>query len=81
MFCPSKKREYLSKQEAEEALIQHHIQFDFSPGQGPVNVYRCDRCEAWHFTSKGETASILNDPDVKKRIAREKLGSGWNFKN
>ncbi len=79
MSCPTHKRDYLSKQEAEEALIEHHIRFDFPPGQGPVNVYQCDFCEAWHFTSKGEKATILNDPKVKQRIERGKLGSKWGF--
>lgn len=77
MFCSTNKREYLSKEEAEEALIQYHIRYSFPKGQGPVNVYQCHLCEAWHFTSKGDMADILTDPEVKKRIAKERLGAGW----
>ncbi len=80
MTCISNKRTYLSKEQAEEALIEHHIHFDHSEGQGPVNFYPCGLCNGWHFTSKGPVAGILKSGEVKKRITREKLARDWERK-
>ena len=80
MVCPSHKRSYLSKGEAEEALVQHHIHFHHGEGQGPLNVYECEHCGCWHFTSKGPTAEVLKSDAARRRIQRERTASDWERK-
>ena len=80
MVCPSKKRSYLSKEEAEEALVQHHIQFYHKEGQGPLDVYECEYCGSWHFTSKGPISGVLTSDTVKRRIQKERIAMDWERK-
>ena len=78
--CISGKRLYADKQLAEEALIQHHIRNEFSNHQGPINVYQCEECGNWHFTSKGNKNILLDDEEVVKRIGKERLAFQWERK-
>lgn len=80
MSCPSHKRAYLSREQAEEALIQHHIHFHHRESEGPVNVYQCEYCGNWHFTSKGTMASVLQEEEVKDRIRKERIAADWERK-
>jgi hypothetical protein len=57
--CPSGKVSYQSRALAEDALIDSWIRNNFSPGQGPVDVYTCDDCGDFHFTSKGNMNARL----------------------
>lgn len=78
MFCPvSKKVIYQTDELALEALIQHHIRNFHQQGRGPKNIYLCDHCGLWHFTSKGEPHPELESSDVKERIKKEQLGEYW----
>ena len=78
MFCPvSKKVSYPDEALALEALIQHHIRNFHDSGRGPVNIYQCDHCGDWHFTSKAERHPDLDSPEVMQRIQRERLGDHW----
>lgn len=54
MKCRSGKNSYSTKSLAETALIDIHIYRNFPPDQGPQNVYKCDYCGEWHFTSKSQ---------------------------
>ncbi len=74
--CTTGKRSYSDSTLALEALIQHHIINDYGPLQGPRNVYQCDYCSNWHFTSQG-LQSPLEDPDIKSRIQKERLANQW----
>lgn len=80
MRCSSGKRAFDSVVLAEEALIQHHIMNDYKIGEGPINVYECQECGNWHFTSKGPESELFNDPDVIKRINVERRAFLWEQK-
>jgi len=55
MSCPSKKNQYVTNVLAETALIDIHINRNFSEDQGPQNIYQCQFCGDWHLTSKSPT--------------------------
>ena len=69
------KREFQTKTEAEEALIQSHIIFT-SPA---VNYYECDRCGQYHLTSKGERNPLLDDKEIQQKIKREQQTREWGY--
>ena len=75
MRCSSGKICYDSEAIALEALLQNHAKNNYAPGQGPVNVYMCDICHTFHFTSKGEPHSILEEE--KDRIKRLREAGYW----
>jgi len=76
--CSSHKVCYDSKEIAEEALLQNHAKNNYAKGQGPVNVYLCDMCGCYHFTSKGEINPLLNSQ--KGRIDKLREASYWEDK-
>lgn len=78
--CVSGKRSYASQNIALEALIQNRIRNKYVEGQGPVNVYACEECGQWHFTSRGNMATKLNDPEVRRRIDLEGEAFDWEQK-
>ena len=80
--CSSGKRGFNAQTIAEEALIQHHIRNDYQQNEGPINVYVCDDCGQWHFTSKGEINDLLQDFEVIQRIKKERQAFFWerNFR-
>ena len=81
MFCPvTKKISYLNKDLAEDALINNHERRHHNPGAGPVNVYQCEHCGDWHFTSKGELNSKLKEAIDSKRIDRSREANYWEGK-
>ncbi|TRX48925.1 hypothetical protein FNH22_28220 [Fulvivirga sp. M361] len=80
MSCPSHKRAYVSREQSEEALIQHHIHFHHGENNGPTNVYQCDHCGGWHFTSKAPLAAILQEEETQKRIKKERIAADWERK-
>ncbi len=57
---------------AEDALIDAWIRNNHSPGNGPVNVYQCEDCGNFHFTSKGEMNERLKEEWNKGSIARSR---------
>lgn len=75
--CTSGKRSFESEQLAEEALIQNHIRNEYRAGQGPINIYECDECGCWHFTSKGMKHDLFNDEEVIHRINAERRAFHW----
>lgn len=77
--CISGKRCFDDEGIASEALVQHHILNEYSANQGPRNVYQCEECGNWHFTSKSKN-SLLDDPDISKRIKKEREASQWERK-
>lgn len=78
--CTSGKRSFGALQLAEEALIQHHVRNDYKDGEGPVNVYQCDDCNEWHFTSKGSKHELFWDSEIQKRIKSERRAFQWEQK-
>ena len=77
MKCSSGKKCFEDEFLATEALIQNHVINDHTFGAGPINVYECDMCGYWHFTSKGVRHEVLDDPDLRDRIKREREGHFW----
>jgi hypothetical protein len=73
--CSTGKRAYLSESMAEDALLEAHIRSEFAKGQGPVAVYQCNECGAFHLTSKGtlnpRLAKSLNDGTIGKMRAAQ----------
>lgn len=76
-ICSSGKNFYHTIEEAEEALILHLGSHQYAQGTGPVNVYPCDFCEGYHFTSKGAAHPMLDNQKVKTRIAKLRQASDW----
>ena len=68
--CPSGKRIYVSQTLAEDALIDAWIRSAHKPGNGPVNVYLCEDCGNFHFTSKGNMNTRLKAELDSGQIAR-----------
>ncbi|MEM6831684.1 MAG: hypothetical protein AAGA66_09710 [Bacteroidota bacterium] len=77
MKCVTGKIGYRTEELAKEALIQNHIRRSHRDGSGPINVYQCNECGEWHFTSKGDTADFLTDKEVMERIKREQRALDW----
>lgn len=75
--CRSGKRAFDTVELANEALINNHIVNDYKKDEGPLNVYQCEDCGLWHFTSRGPKSDLLNDDEVVERIKRERLATYW----
>jgi hypothetical protein len=71
MGCVTGKRQYDTQSQAEEALIETRGRFVFREGSGPIDVYQCDDCGYWHFTSKGTVSDLLKKADTKKQGTRK----------
>ena len=77
MKCSTGKNAYESEEMATEALIQNYVIHNHRSGSGPINIYQCNDCNLWHFTSKGETAEFLKDQKVRQRIKKEQRAHDW----
>ncbi|MEN8251919.1 MAG: hypothetical protein ABFS32_23565 [Bacteroidota bacterium] len=73
MQCSSGKNSYYTEDEAQEALIRSQIRFSKSA----INYYYCIDCGQYHLTSTGPPSIILNDPEIIKRIEKEKQAQDW----
>lgn len=78
--CATNKQCYDSREIAEEALIQNRIRYNHGSDTGPINVYLCDICGSYHFTSKGEKSEVLKSNGVKKKIDLQKEANHWESK-
>lgn len=77
MGCPTGKTSFHTEELALEALIQNHIRFQHRKGAGPQNIYQCDDCDDWHFTSRLPSHPSLLDPETQKRIVEESRAKDW----
>lgn len=75
--CNSGKRGFQTYENAVEALLAARTRFECRDGQGPISVYKCDECGAYHLTSKG----VINEELRKKlddgSIARQRRAENW----
>lgn len=71
---------YDSEHQAEQALLSARARFPVSSGTGPVAVYRCNYCECYHLTSKGEESYLLRSEDTKRKIDLEREAFYWESK-
>jgi hypothetical protein len=78
--CSTGKRLYLNEQLAEDALIEAHIHFEYRTGSGPVAVYKCEDCGAYHLTSKGAMSVRLSTQLADGSIQKQKEAGRWNDK-
>lgn len=76
MKCQTGKVSYDNEQIALEALVQNRIRNNHSEGSGPTNIYRCEDCGTFHFTSRGPMNEALN---TEENLARMKLGNQAGF--
>ncbi len=77
--CPTGKRVYLTESLAEDALIDAHSRAPFA-GTGPVNIYRCEDCGYYHFTSKGKMSEKLAQQIASGKIKRQQEANQWTNK-
>jgi hypothetical protein len=75
--CVTNKKVYLTETLAEEALIGAHTAFNYSNGNGPVAVYRCDDCGQYHLTSRGPMNQKLRQMLSEGTIARQQEADAW----
>jgi hypothetical protein len=74
--CPTGKRVYLTETLAEDALIDAHSRNNYA-GTGPINIYKCEDCGHFHFTSKGKMNEKLAQQIASGKIKREQEASQW----
>jgi hypothetical protein len=78
MACSTHKYEYISKDLAEDALLDQHIYKGFEVHQGPQNVYECDICGAWHMTSKSDLRNERLQGEMDSgELKRKQRASNW----
>ena len=77
MTCPTHKRCYLSREMAEQALLENRSRNYYAENDGPINVYECDICGYFHFTSKGEKSDILKSNEAIEKIDKSREASYW----
>jgi len=75
--CVSGKRGYVSKELAEEALIEAHTHFNYPPDRGPVAVYICEDCGNYHLTSQGPMNKKLAESLEDGKIKLQKEAHHW----
>ncbi len=73
MKCISGKNGYYSESEVQEALVRSHIRFQ----DAAKNYYLCDDCNEYHLTSQSNQHPLLADPEVQKRIKKERSEQEW----
>jgi hypothetical protein len=71
--CPTGKVIYTSMSLAEDALIDFWSRNHIKPGGGPVNIYQCNDCGNFHFTSQGTMNDRLKVEWDAGRIAKQRL--------
>ena len=71
--CTTGKVCFLNKEDAEEELLINRAKYR----NGPVNIYECQICGNYHFTSKGEMHSGLLTGKNKDKINRESEAQYW----
>lgn len=75
--CITGKRMYSSLEIAEDALIEAWTRYDYAPNNGPIAVYNCTDCGAFHLTSKGIMNEKLFRYIKEGKIDRQKEADRW----
>jgi hypothetical protein len=78
--CSSHKKVYATKEIAEDALIEAHIQFAYANGSGPISVYQCEDCNYYHLSSKGQINNKLAEYLKEGKIQKQKEANWWTDK-
>ena len=81
MHCPiTRKRSFQDESTALEALVNNHSRNFHDVEAGPRNIYACQHCGNWHFTSKGEVHPFLTDEENKSQMKADRLAWHWERK-
>ena len=75
--CSTGKKVYYTKQDAEDALIEAWERNTYRLGGGPINVYQCQDCHFYHWTSQGQMNERLNHALNDGSIARAREANRW----
>ncbi len=75
--CITQKKMFDTKEMAEDVLLKTRSKFDYTTGNGPVNVYKCDDCGYFHLTSKGPMNERLSKYIADGKLARDKEANRW----
>jgi hypothetical protein len=78
--CPSGKRFFTTLTQAEDALLEAHIVYEYKSGQGPVAVYKCEDCGYYHFTSRGPMNERLQQAFQSGQLQVWQRAQKWNQK-
>jgi hypothetical protein len=78
--CPSGKRLFTTLTQAEDALLETHIVYEYKSGQGPVAVYKCEDCGYYHFTSRGPMNERLQQALQSGQLQVWQRAQKWNQK-
>jgi hypothetical protein len=77
MNCISQKKTYPTASQAEDALIDAQIRYDYTSGNGPVAIYKCVDCGQYHLTSKGPVNERLAKLIEQGKIKSQKEANRW----
>lgn len=80
MKCITRKKNYPTREIAEDALIDAWIAFDYERRNGPVAVYQCEDCGEFHLTSSGPMNARLAEAIASGFIKRQKEANQWTNK-
>ena len=75
--CVSNKKAYQTKEIAEDALIDTHMNFEFRAGDGPIAVYLCEDCGYYHFTSRAPMNQRLSDMIKSGKVNKQREANAW----
>jgi hypothetical protein len=75
--CITGKRTFSTAEQAEGALLEAYMRFDYAEGRGPVAIYRCDDCGEFHLTSKGPMNEKLSVYLASSKLKRDKQAHEW----
>jgi hypothetical protein len=78
--CGGGKKSYVTRELAEEALIEAHTRYDFGRTSGPVGVYLCEDCGHFHLTSQGPMNQKLAEFLRTGQIQKSKEALKWEEK-
>lgn len=80
MECTTRKICYITKDQAEQALLGTRARYSSAANPGPVAVYRCPLCECYHLTSKGDESDVLRSADSQRKIDLQREAYYWEGK-
>ncbi len=78
--CVSGKTIYQARELAEQALIEAWIRNHYREGSGPVNIYPCEDCKRYHFTSQGMMNTTLKKALEDGIIEKRRNSADWERK-
>ena len=78
--CPTHKKVFLTHDQAVDALVEARVRYEYSNGNGPVSVYKCEECGYYHLTSKGSVNETLQSKLKNGKIDLEKEANRWLHK-